>query len=214
MMQPFFLKLGGEHRSAPHQASPVCITCRRLAGVASPLSFTSKKPEWQIVVGNRVSNGFCAEHRAKTKRFPLTCANRFFSLECEKEFDVEEFYSASDDVDEDSAADSAEAKQLSSKGRKQVVTCSQGGIFGVPEQLSVCPPDLELPGQTVSAGVVLDLVLSDKELHAPFHDDGLWLTEAPAGKDAEGGTLSSNKAVALGEDDDITSLSTELSSSD
>eukprot|EP00971_Amphidinium_carterae_P019378 381542-Amphidinium_carterae.1 len=49
-------------------------------------------------------------------------------------------------------------------------------------------------------------------------DNELWLTEAPAGKDAEGATLSSHK-VALGEDDDITSLpadylTEELSSSD
>eukprot|EP00971_Amphidinium_carterae_P328670 6460663-Amphidinium_carterae.1 len=34
-----------------------------------------------------------------------------------------------------------------------------------------------------------------QELHAPFFDHALWLTEALAGKDAEGGTLSSNQSV-------------------
>eukprot|EP00971_Amphidinium_carterae_P267674 5310069-Amphidinium_carterae.1 len=57
------------------------------------------------------------------------------------------------------------------------------------------------------------------EMRAPFFDEELWLTEAPAAKYAEGGTLSSNRVVALGEVGDIASLSTDcltevLSSSD
>eukprot|EP00971_Amphidinium_carterae_P254061 5043851-Amphidinium_carterae.1 len=64
-----------------------------------------------------------------------------------------------------------------------------------------------------------ELGMSKEELFAPVFDDELWLTEGPAGKDAEGGTLSSNNVVALGEVDDIASLSTDylteaLSSSD
>eukprot|EP00971_Amphidinium_carterae_P304896 6059076-Amphidinium_carterae.1 len=35
-----------------------------------------------------------------------------------------------------------------------------------------------------------DSALSDNELHAPLSHHEIWLTEAPTGKDAEGGTYS------------------------
>eukprot|EP00971_Amphidinium_carterae_P203186 4032269-Amphidinium_carterae.1 len=194
---------GGRPPSGRRLAGGTCESAlTKHVEVVSPLSITSKKPEWQIVVGLNLA--------AKATRFPLTCANRFSSLDPEKDFEDEEFYSASSDVDGDSAAESAEATQLSSKGREQVVSCSQGGVLGLPEQLSVCPSDLESPEGEVS-GVLqrrsggtraahpscqVDSVLSDKELHVPFFDDELWL----AGKDAEGGTHNSNKVAALRED--------------
>eukprot|EP00971_Amphidinium_carterae_P339008 6476590-Amphidinium_carterae.1 len=150
MLQPFFLKPRGELVQYVVIEVEVQPTGRRLAGgtcePAVPIS-RAKKPEWQIVVGKRASKGHCAEHSAKTKRFPLTCAKRFSSLDCEKDVDDEEFHSASSDVEapsagscEVSAADSVEAKQLSSKG----------------EAFLVHKNSFRCAGQTVSAGVMLD----------------------------------------------------------
>eukprot|EP00971_Amphidinium_carterae_P241860 4802296-Amphidinium_carterae.1 len=64
------------------------------------------------------------------------------------------------------------------------LNCSSGKVLGVSQRRS---------GGTRSAHTScrVDSALSDGELHTPFYDDELWLTEAPAGKDAEGGTLSS-----------------------
>eukprot|EP00971_Amphidinium_carterae_P186624 3704457-Amphidinium_carterae.1 len=115
-------------------------------------------------------------------------------------FDDEELYFATSNVEslaadscEVYAADKVEAKQLSSKGREQLAKFSQGGAFGIPEQLSVCPTDLALPagdvfgvpqtrsGDTRSAHPACraNSALSDKELHAPLFDDETWLLEAP-----------------------------------
>eukprot|EP00971_Amphidinium_carterae_P174326 3455663-Amphidinium_carterae.1 len=74
-------------------------------------------------------------------RFALRYANRYSSLEREQTDDDEVWYSASSDVE---------------NGPKQVATCSRGGVFGVPEQLSVTPSDQVLPGQSVPEDVVRD----------------------------------------------------------
>eukprot|EP00971_Amphidinium_carterae_P179057 3551525-Amphidinium_carterae.2 len=83
------------------------------------------------------------------------------------------------------------------KGRKQVVTCCQGGVFGVPEKLSACPLVKQFPRRVKF--LVCHRgdreVLGQPTLLAAF-DDELWLAGALAGKDAEGGTLSSNKVAA------------------
>eukprot|EP00971_Amphidinium_carterae_P006526 128745-Amphidinium_carterae.1 len=49
-----------------------------------------------IAVGKRACTSYCAEHSAKAKRFPLTCANRFSSLERERDFEEELYYATSD----------------------------------------------------------------------------------------------------------------------
>eukprot|EP00971_Amphidinium_carterae_P254299 5048308-Amphidinium_carterae.1 len=46
-------------------------------------------------------------------------------------------------------------------GRKQVVTCSQGGVFGVQKQLSVSALDQEVPSPTFPVGVVRDNTSAD-----------------------------------------------------
>eukprot|EP00971_Amphidinium_carterae_P098167 1942057-Amphidinium_carterae.1 len=93
----------------------------------------------------------------------------------------------------------------------QVGTCSAGDVLGVTHWRS---------GGTRSAHTFCRVysALSHKDVHAPFFDDELWLTEASAGKDAEE-VHSSQKVAAFGEVDDIASLSTDclteaLSSSD
>eukprot|EP00971_Amphidinium_carterae_P152049 3013650-Amphidinium_carterae.1 len=69
--------------------------------------------------------------------------------------DLEEFYCATPDVApsanscEDDTGDIVEVKRPSSKVCEQVGTCSLGGGFGVPEQLSDCPTDMVLPRQQV-----------------------------------------------------------------
>eukprot|EP00971_Amphidinium_carterae_P208852 4143278-Amphidinium_carterae.1 len=55
------------------------------------------------------------------------------------------FLSAESDVEPTSTANR--------EGREQLVTCSKGGVCGVPEQLSACSTGLEVPGQTCSAVV-------------------------------------------------------------
>eukprot|EP00971_Amphidinium_carterae_P165108 3273097-Amphidinium_carterae.1 len=80
-------------------------------------------------------------------------------------------------------------------GREQLVTCSEGGALGVPEQLSVCPRDMELPGEVFGvlqrrSGVNrsghpscrANSALSVKEAHAPLFDDETWLSEAQTSK--------------------------------
>eukprot|EP00971_Amphidinium_carterae_P335634 6471598-Amphidinium_carterae.2 len=72
-------------------------------------------------------------------RLPLRCANRYSLLEREQAEDDEVWYSDSSAVEE---------------GRKQVATCSRGGIFGVPEQLSKSPSDQKSPGQSIPKRVL------------------------------------------------------------
>eukprot|EP00971_Amphidinium_carterae_P087963 1740300-Amphidinium_carterae.1 len=94
-----------------------------------------------MVLGKTACKGYCAEHNVWVSRFPLLCANMHSSLDREQADDDEVWYSASSDVEE---------------GRKQVVTCSQGGPLGVQEQLSVSPSDRVLPGQSVPTGALCD----------------------------------------------------------
>eukprot|EP00971_Amphidinium_carterae_P141997 2812620-Amphidinium_carterae.1 len=110
------------------------------------------------------------------------------------------------------------------KWREQLVTCSEGGVFGVPEQLLACPTGLELPGQTCSASVVFyktpaafdqkairgvrvahpadRAALHIRELQAPILDDEAWLADMQTSEtDAKGGTLGNTKVEALGENE-------------
>eukprot|EP00971_Amphidinium_carterae_P113663 2252175-Amphidinium_carterae.1 len=82
------------------QASTVCyveipLPSRQYADSepAAPLGrlysteLTHKKLEWQVVVGNRASQGVCGVLSSEAGRFPFKCANRFSALDREMSFD-------------------------------------------------------------------------------------------------------------------------------